>query len=170
MEKQEVNLATYLMLPLVELTKNSFGENGSNFVNAFVTTEGYLAVEVKSWEETPVSAANIIYYFTNFELDNGNHMILYRVTGNLMKDVERFRDGAYSEFSQNAKDRIAVAYNLKETDQIIRILNADIRLRQKIADDLEVKLELVKEAKSKPAESNFIDIFDYLKFELEKNK
>lgn len=164
------NLATYMVLPLIELTKNSFGENGSNFIDCYITEEGYIAVKVELWNEVLVTAVNNIYYFTDFDISDLNpetgeyeshHMILYRVTGNHVKDLTNFRAGLYSHMSSLAKDKIVMFYSLNDHDTFVKVLDADLEMRQELASLLAVPIELVKEAKSKPSDSNFIDITEY---------
>lgn len=173
--KKPHTFATYMVLPIIELTKNSFGEDGSNFIDCYVTEEGYIAVKVETWNEVLVTAVNNIYYFTDFEFSTtdeatgevvNQHMILYRVTGNHTKDIDYFRRGRYSQMSTLAKDKIVMFYGLNDSDVFTRVLMADVQLRQEIADLLQVPLNTIKEAKSKPSESNFIDISTYLTLSL----
>ena len=92
-----LNLATYYLLPLVELSESSFGDEeelaagksittNSNFVNCYLTNENYIAVEIEKLNLVPEEILKSSYFFTDFQ-QNDTTILLFRVTGSYRKEL-----------------------------------------------------------------------------------
>ena len=150
-----MNSTTYFMLPMLQLNKSSFGVG--NFINSYVDKSGYIVVDLLAM--TPVGTSTIHHsqYITDFNIDGGVRVV-YAIPDEYLADIKVFQDGEYSQFSSDLKVAISKYSNLVATNIHIRCLNPQKEDRQKIADDLGVRIDLVKELKSAPAECNYIKI------------
>ena len=158
-----LNLATYYVLPLVELSENSFGDEGdtittdSNFINCFVTSQNHVAVKVESLDRTPSSLFKSPYYFTDFDTDEGSFLV-FRVAKSYVEDVLRFRNGKYSQFSDSAKSRISIFTGLSDKTRLIRVLSKDKILKKELEEKYNIRLSDNDEVKSMPHDENFITL------------
>ena len=156
-----LNLATYYILPLVELSENSFGDEGdtittdSNFINCYVTDQNYVAVKVQSLHPLSTKLYNSPYYFTDFDTEDGS-FIIFRVSKSYLDDVVKFREGKYSQFSTAAKSRISIFTGLSDKTRLIRVLSRDKILKKELEDTYDIKLSDTDEVKSMPHDENFI--------------
>ena len=158
-----LNLATYYVLPLVELSENSFGDEGdtittdSNFINCFVTEQNHVAVKVESLEALPSKLYKSPYYFTDFDTEDGAY-IIFRVAKSYIEDVVKFRNGKYSLFSAAAKSRISIFTGLSDKTRLIRVLSRDKILKKELEEKYGIKLSNNDEVKSMPHDENFITL------------
>jgi hypothetical protein len=176
-----INLATYYLLPLIELSKSSFGDAGSinlktkelvitdksNFINCYLSTENYIVVMVKHLNRVPDESLSTHNYFSDIEVEDAIHgkvtLILYRVDKSYLVDLTTFREGKYSRMREVAKNRIVIFNGWeskvhKENQPLYGVLYRDPRLRQQIEDDFQVSLSPEDEVKALPDEGNFIDL------------
>lgn len=154
-EKSTVmNAAMYYMLPMLQLNESSFGVG--NFINCYVDKNGYLVVDVKGTG----ASSNILnhpHYVTDFNMGDILRVV-YAIPDEFLSDIKVFESGRYSELSSHLKVAISKYTNLHKNDIIIQSLNPQVKDRQKIADDLGVRVDLVRELMSAPSDSNFIKI------------
>lgn len=150
-----MNSASYFMLPMLQLNKSSFGVG--NFINSYIDKSGYIAVDLRAM--TAVGTATIHHpdYITDFNIAGGIRVV-YAIPQEFIQDLDRFIEGKYSQFSAALKVAISKYSNLVATNMHIKCLNPQKEDRQKIADDLGVRVDLVRELKSAPAECNYIKI------------
>lgn len=159
MNKQEEkvvsnNISNYLVLPLLQLNKSSFGID--NFINCFVDKQGFIIVNTK---EAPLyDFTKHINYATDYEANDGSLMIVFYIPEEYKNDILLFEKGAYSEFTASAKLRISKYSRLKEDNELIKCLNPSKEDREVLADKLGVKVEDIKELRSAPSEINFMKI------------
>ena len=158
-----LNLATYYVLPLVELSENSFGDaeetitTDSNFINCYLTRENHIAVKVESSDRVPISIFSSPYYFTDFDTSEG-YFIIFRVSTSYKEDLEKFRNGKYSTLSTNAKARISIYTGLSDKTRLIRVLSRDKILKNELEKEYNIRLSDTDEVKSMPHDENFITI------------
>jgi hypothetical protein len=114
-ELEAENLCTHFILPLLKLNKFSFG--GSNFTNSFIAssdhvkdhlfiTENYIVVQVI---EIAYLSRRIMLLdeYDGTYTDGSNHSYLvYRVPLRWVKDLWKFKEGKFSEMSEDAKLKI----------------------------------------------------------------
>ena len=150
-----MNSTIYFMLPMLQLNKSSFGVG--NFINSYVEKNGYIAVDLVAM--TPVGTSTIHHpqYITDFNIDGGVRVV-YVIPDEFLADIKVFEAGEYSQFSSGLKVAISKYSNLGTNNIHIKCLNPQKEDRQKLADELGVRIELVKELKSAPSESNYIKI------------
>lgn len=158
-----VNLANYYILPLLSLSKNSYGVG--NFVNAFVSDKGEIVVEVLDYDKVPSNCVeDHPNYLTDFSFENENVIIVYSVPQDLQDTLTLFTMGKYSHFSAKAKNLIrkysGLAYKMKKdgkefTASLLQVLDRDPGYRAKLERDLGVKIDAEAELRSKPSENNF---------------
>ena len=157
-----MNAAMYYMLPMLQLNESSFGVG---FVNSYVDKSGYIIVDVNSPNFEPKISQHS-QYVTDFNIefntfpDNVREgcRIVFAIPDEFLDDIKLFEQGKYSELSAHLKVAIGKYSNLNKSDVIIQSLNPQIKDREKIADSLGVKVELIKELLSAPSSSNFIKI------------
>ena len=157
-EELVLNSVMYFMLPMLQLNKSSFGVG--NFIDSYIDKNGYIVVDLNRITVDGVIANatfNNPHYVTDFDI-NGIIRVVYAIPDEFISDVRLFEKGRYSELSAGLKVLISKYANLVKDDIIIKCLNPQIKDRQKIADDLGVRIDLVRELKSAPDKSNFIKI------------
>ena len=154
-EKLAKNSVMYFMLPMLQLNRASFGVG--NFINSYIDRSGYLVVDLVAVPPTASSIYDHEMYVTDFNISTGLRVV-YAVPDEFKSDIRLFEAGKYSQFSAALKVAISKFANLKTEDIHVRCLNPQKEDRQKIADDLGVRVDLVRELKSAPSESNFISI------------
>ena len=157
-KKVMANSANYFMLPMLQLNKSSFGVG--NFINSYVDKSGYIVVDLNNNNVGAVlSSATYDHpqYVTDFDIV-GAVRVVYQVPDVFITDLKVFAEGKYSQFSSELKVAISKYAKVPTDDAVIKCLNPQREDRQKIADDLGVRLELVKELLSAPNSSNFIKI------------
>ena len=153
-ESNKQNLVTYFILPLLQLNKSSFGAD--NFINSYLDVNGYLVVNTSK----PILVTNTVYnskyYITDYERDDKSIAYVFAIPEEYSNDIKLFTEGRYSELS--AKAKIEIARNQSSESVIVKMMNPQLADRQKIADELGVKVDYIKEIKSSPGESNYIKI------------
>ena len=154
--KGSETLATYMMLPMLKLNKASFGVG--NFSNCYVDRKGLIIVDlVDITKATESSTVKHEHYLTDYNVDDVTR-IIYDVPKEYIDDIAKFEKGAYSQLSSDYKVALSKYGLLGQNDIIMKSLNPQMEDRQKIADDLGVKVSLVKELKSAPSENNFLSV------------
>jgi hypothetical protein len=158
METKESNkqtMVTYFIMPLLQLNKSSFGAD--NFINSYLDKNGYLVVNVKGDENSDYSAIERTEYFiTDYRREDGTLNYIFAIPDEYHRDMELFIEGRYSQLS--AKAKVAITKTQSSDSFIVKMLNPQIADKQKLADELHVNVDLIKEIKSPPSESNFINI------------
>lgn len=150
----KINSTVYFILPMLQLNKSSFGVG--KFINSYVDKNGYIVVDVADII-TSTDTINHPQYITDFNTDNGVR-IIYAIPDEYLSDIRLFEEGRYSQFSPALKVAISKYSNLRTDNIHIKCLNPQLVDRQRIADDLGVRVDLVKELKSAPSDSNFVKI------------
>lgn len=93
------NITTYYLLPLIQLSKFSFGE--ANFIDSYVTPDGStLIVEVIDLRLSPDFTMHPEF---KSESDGTPCMILFELPDRWRPDFELFKLGKYSQMSEQAK-------------------------------------------------------------------
>lgn len=161
----QVNLANYYILPLLSLSKNSYGVG--NFVNAFVSDRGEIVIEVLDYDKVPQSSVeDHPNYLTDFSFEDQNVVIVYSVPQDLQDTLTLFTNGQYSKFSEKAKNLIRTYSGLAYKDtrggktepftaDLLLVLEKDPGYRARLGETLDVKIPEDVELKSKPSEHNF---------------
>lgn len=102
-EKRSVNLCSTYVLPLLGLNRWSFGLP-ERFVNSYVNEDNtHIVVECTS-PFTATITQHASFKFS-FERDNKYFAVFESPIG-YKEDIQRFREGKYSLFSENAKNLI----------------------------------------------------------------
>lgn len=97
------NYADYLIIPLLELSKDAFGDA---FINAFVTVNGKIAILVEDTSELdPILWAQHPEYLTDIAYRDGT-LILYKCPLQFEQDVLHFMASKFSRMSALAKKLI----------------------------------------------------------------
>jgi hypothetical protein len=161
--KRSDNLCNYYILPLIGLSKSSFGSM-SNFINSYVSTDNkHIIVELKeargSFEEHP-------HYVT--DIFTGTTLIIFNVPADIIPTIVKFREGRYSQFSPQAKELIKKKSGLNYKVPIgggkvrsareLLALDKDKDLKKLIEEELVVKLGSDAELVSIPDENNFYEL------------
>lgn len=152
------------MLPLIGLNPTSFGTD--KFVNSFIDeTNKYIVVQLNGHISTLVS--NHANYRFGYTKDEFNYAV-FEVPEFYKPDVEKFRQGKYSQFSEQAKALIRKKSGLKyripklggyvETDKKLMALDKDPLLRSDLEERLGVKIDEEAELASIPGEDNFLQL------------
>jgi hypothetical protein len=164
----EKYLASYYLLPLLELSKSYFGED--NFIDAYQTRDGYqvvvLVVDVHSCFEITQSE----FLLTVHSTAEGDYMV-FQLPERWYFDYRQYCLGKYSKMSVEAKQKIRELSGLKYgvvqngipiTDALLMVLDRNPALKQKWMEVLDVKeWNLPEELLSPPAESSFINLQIY---------
>lgn len=165
------NLSTFYVLPLIELSMFSFGEN-SNFINSYVSTDSKFIV-VKVIEKLFLTQQLTMHpNFVRTVEDNGYSLLVYSIPKEFEVDVELYKQGAYSLLSIEAKAMI-LKYSGLAVDEIVDGVNhSDPRIlaleRAKTLKDFWIELlydnsresvlDDTDELLSKPSSKAFIEM------------
>lgn len=156
---------TYYVLPLISLSKFSFGPP-ENFINAYVNAEGTkVIVQVKSKE--------LVYPQTimhpDLELAEQN-IYTFNIPNKLWLDVLKIMRGKYSRISEEAKGLIrlnsGLSYRMQagidenkqpilDTDARIAALDRDPSLREALEEMLGITIGDSEELISPPQDNEF---------------
>jgi hypothetical protein len=162
-EKRSNNLCSTYMLPLVGLNRLSFGE--TNFISSFVADDNtHLVIELR----LITAAVNVHPCFRfDFQRESKSYAV-YEVPIQLRDTLKKFREGKYSEFSNEAKSLIRKKSGLKykvpltggkyESARELLVLDKDKELRKVMEQDLSVKIHQDAELASIPGEDNFFKL------------
>lgn len=159
------NLANYFILPLIELGKSKFGDN--NLVNCYISTDNRVICEVEDKDKIFPIIRRVPYYEADITTSDGRTFFIYKVTGALEKDIERFRRGKYSQMSEIAKARMkkyGYIDKFEGTQRLWKALNKDSTLREELEEKLGVSINPKAELLSEPKETNFLDLETLIKF------
>lgn len=165
-EKRSFNLCTTYILPLIGLNKFSFGNNNDSYINSYLSEDdSHVIVELQGY------VSNLIANHANYRFaypKEGHNFVVFELPSSFKKDVQRFREGKYSEFSEDAKKLIRKKSGLKykvpvvggkvETDIALLALDKDQELREYLEKKLGVKLAESAELASIPGEENFLEL------------
>lgn len=152
------------MLPLLNLNRFSFGSR-DNFVDSYISNDDHhIVVKVNSFQQKFTSHQNY-----RFDFSKDSHIwIVYEIPGQYLDAVKKFREGKFSQFSNEVKSiiksRSGLKWRVPRTPRTVisaielLALDRDRDLKDKIERSLEVKLPDDAELMSIPEESNYIDI------------
>lgn len=152
--EQKQNLVTYFIMPMLQLNKSSFGAD--NFINSYLDKDGYLIVNTKDEIQVNNTIYNHENYITDYTKDDKSVMYVFSIPKDYIPDMELFIEGKYSIIS--AKAKIEIARTQSSDSFIVKMLNPQLEDREKIAHDLHVSVNMIKEIKSAPSENNYIKI------------
>lgn len=166
--KRSYNLCSTYILPLVGLNRWSFG-SPDNFINSYVSKEKpYIVVELKSLT-LPENKTALKFDFRR----DDNIFVVFEVPSKFQDCLDKFREGKYSTFSEEAKATIrkksGLRYKAPQPNGTVRsarellALDKDKELKKAIESELSnpgspVKLSDDAELASLPDESNFISL------------
>ena len=160
------NLCSIYMLPLTGLNKSSFGE--SNFINSYLAEDNvHLVVELKQ-----VTTVILHHSFFRFSfMRDGRNYAAFEIPTQLRDTLPKFREGRYSEFSQEAKTVIirklksdtmpykkVLANGQFSTAREFLVLEKKEEERLMMEKELAVKIEKNAELASIPGSENFIEL------------
>lgn len=162
--KRSDNLCNVYILPLLNLTRNSFGER-SNFVNSYITHDRKnLVVEVKKLYS---HIFDHVYYVTDMTAGDKTYVI-FSIPSQYEDTVKKFVEGKYSQFDPNVKHiiktrsglkyKLPVANNKVSTARELLALDKDPDLKETLEKELDVKISKDAELMSIPSEENFLDV------------
>lgn len=163
--KKSTNLCSTYILPLLGLSRYSFGPV-DKFINSYVSTDDeHIVVECSN----PFTL--VITCHANFKFsmeNNGIYTAVFSIPTFYKKDVEKFKVGKYSQFSNSAKDLIRKKSGLKYKVPIqgggyrsameLLALDKDKELKKYWEGLLNVELSDDAELASIPGEDNFYDL------------
>jgi hypothetical protein len=173
LEKDNDNLANYLVLPLLSLSKASFGEE--NFINAYIGEKrDLIAVEVKETSEELITAIeNHPCYTTDLDIEERS-FILFKLPLEFKPDIDKFAEGKYSEYTEKAKVLLRKYSGLKYkvrvrdpkdpsregyvTHAFLRALDKDQDLRREMEHFLGVKIDSKQELLELPRKQNYSEL------------
>jgi len=142
------NYATYLALPLLELSKYSFGEG--NFMNSYLTINGQIGVLVKDIDACGWNVDEHRCYRTDLPYYDGI-LIVFKPLVGFEKDILNLLEGKYSQISEQAMQMIeqysGLHVDFKQKDgntfssRLISIIHKDPAYRTQLEERLGVRLE-----------------------------
>lgn len=161
--KRSDNLCNYYILPLLGLSKSSFGR-ASNFINSYISTDNkHIIVEVKELQGSFEQHPNYV-----LDLFSGTTLIVFSIPAEHMPTIIKFREGKYSQFSLQAKELIKKKSGLNykvptgggkvRSARELLALDKDKDLKKLIEEELVVKLSNDAELVSIPDENNFYEL------------
>jgi hypothetical protein len=164
-DKRSDNLCNYYILPLIGLNKLSFGKE-DNFVNSYLTTD--LCNIVVKLKEPLGSYEKHKAYKTDYNSEDGLITVIFTLPQNFRATAAKFKEGAYSQFSYEAKQLIKTksGLNYKVPDgkgsvtssKKLLALDKDKDLRTIMEKELAVKISPDAELYSIPEPHEFISL------------
>ncbi len=168
--KKELNSATYFMLPLLGLTKLSYGQ--ANFVNTYITRDGgKVLVEVHDLDRVPEACRDRPTYLADFS-NEARNFLLYQLAESDLDTYKKFIKGQFSKFDAGIKTKITeyarkaglpvdtknVSTGKYITHNYVLGLNKHPELRKFLSEKLGVTIAPEAELISIPGEEQFIEI------------
>ena len=161
--KRSDNLCNIYIMPLLNLSRTSFGDR-SNFVNSYVSNDRKsLVVEVRRLYPHVLEHQA---YVTDMTMGEKTY-IIFAVPSQYDDTIKKFIEGKYSQFDPNVKHIIKtrsglrykqpVANNKVSTARELLALDRDPDLKATLEEELAVKLPKDAELMSIPGEENFMD-------------
>lgn len=164
-QDKEDNFCNYYLLPLLKLNKDKFGEG--NFINSYVDKKNnLLLVKIKN-KEIEYEYYNNDNFVTDYKENDNEYHIIFAIPPIFHKDVNRFKEGKYSELSNRAKLLIKTYSGLslnrkdgtkRKSDFRILILNKHPELKKRLEDLMGEKISEDAELASVPFDSNFVEL------------
>ena len=165
LQNKEDNFCNYYVLPLLRLNVYSFGKG--NFVNSYLDIKNKLLL-VKIKNKRKLAEYYSFYAKHNDFVAETEQQIIYRIPKEFYKDLERFKEGKYSEFSEISKKLIKkhsglvlgqkLAGGKQSSDFKILVLEKHAALRVKLEELVGQKIPSYQELASPPFKENFINI------------
>lgn len=157
------NYANYLILPLLGLSRFSYGDK-DNLVNAYVTVNGKIAAVILD-KEFGVEYWRHPNYLTDIDVEEGT-CILYSCPAKFQDDVALFLDSKFSRMSEEAKQLIYQFSGLHRrfprkdktffTSRLIQVLERDELLREQINEALGSELGTTDELEPRLREQDIL--------------
>lgn len=163
-QERSTNLCSTYILPLLNLNKYSFGEQ-TNFVNSYVNDDDALIIVQVTKPVTNVTGHPLF----RFNFDKAGHTYyVFELPGKHRETVRKFREGKYSQFPEDAKNQIkkksGLSYRiptstgkLKSAKELLA-LDKDRNLKEKMEQDLAVKIDDDAELMDIPGGDNFYQL------------
>lgn len=162
------NKSVYFILPLLGLSKFSFGD-GDNFINSYVSYNGkIIAIIIDPTKAEFIDHPN---YCTDFTVpDTGYTAIVFTIPTKFEEDLSIFLDGKYSKLSIDAKTMIRTHSGLPyrntvpgttnvNTHKLLLVLDKHPNLKLWLENTMEIKIEEDQELLEKPHyDKEFMDI------------
>jgi hypothetical protein len=150
------NYATYLALPLLQLSKYSFGEG--NFMNSYLTVNGQIGVLVKDIDNCGWAVEEHRSYVTDRPYYDGV-LIVFKPAVGFEKDILTLLEGKYSQLSELAMQQIEQHSGLHVdypqpgggtfSSRLISIIRKDPAYRTQLEERLGTHLEESEELEPK---------------------
>lgn len=161
--KRSNNLCDVYILPLVNLNATNFGVG--NFINSYVdTSDQYVVAKIR--QINSVIKANPSYRF-EFVRDEFVHAA-FEIPISFKSVVKLFREGRYSQFSDEVKNiirkRSGLMYKVPSangksiTARELLVLDKDKALKKVMESELLVKIDEDAELGSIPGDDNFLEL------------
>lgn len=141
------NYANYFVLPLLSLTRRSFGAD--HFINCYTTVNGKIAVLLKPSATISEIAYNHPNYLTDFTYKD-NLMLLYSCPKEFEDDLVQFMSSKFSRMSDEAKALIFKfsglsidfpnKHGIPVSSRLIQVLRRDGHLRDFINKEFNTEL------------------------------
>jgi hypothetical protein len=162
------------LLPLLRKTKKVLKFN-SYFVNAFLdgTLEHicllYRFTGTQLYKEFEENIMKDTLCVTHMEYDPYHVVYIFKIPEEFLKDIEHFKAGAYSKFSEGLKREIWKFYGQEDGGHIMNVVNKSKELKKELEKFLGTKLPKDAELASKPTMEKEI-FYKYKKYKHEQEK
>lgn len=163
-QKRSTNLCSTYILPLLDLNRYSFGD-ATNFVNSYVgNNDEFVIVRLVNPYRPALTHRSYRFCFSK----EGHTYYVFEIDPKHKETVRYFREGKYSRFPEEAKSQIkrksGLSYRIptgtggvKSAKELLA-LDKDKKLKEKLEQDLAVKLPADAELVSIPDEENFYEL------------
>ncbi|KKM23612.1 hypothetical protein LCGC14_1613410 [marine sediment metagenome] len=146
---------TTFLLPLLNKTKTQLRYD-TYFVNSFIDDDSkhislqYRFTGTQLYKEFEQLLMNDPLFITHKDYDPYHVIYVFRIPEEFEVDVEAFKEGKYSLFSNTLRQRIAKFYGNTDEAGTLQIIRKDENLRKNIELHLGMKLPDDTELASKP--------------------
>lgn len=163
------NKSVYYILPLIGLSKFSFG-GGDNFVNSYVSYNGKVIAVIKE-KELALEFIEHAFYCTDFHVPDTEYTaIVFTIPKEFEEDLSLFLEGKYSKMSEASKSMILKYSGLPYrntvpgspavvTHKLLMVLDKNNSLKTWMENLMEITIDADQELLEKPAyDKEFMDI------------
>lgn len=150
------------------------------YVDCFLTKDNKVLIIVND-EASVNKLIKNKFYSSDYELPNGDFIVILNPDKTIKYELEKFRNGRWSEFSINFVNLLKMysnlPYKIETTKSGLPIVNTHTLflaiekseiLRKSLEEELKSPINKKKEYLQKPADINFAEFEDFFKEELEE--
>lgn len=150
------------------------------YVDCFLTKENKILIIVNN-ELSLNKLLKNKFYLSDYELPDGNFIVILNPDQSIKHQLEKFRDGKWSEFSVNFVNLLKMYSNLPykvetkkdgitllNTHTLFLAIEKSEILREQLQKELNSPINKRQEYLQKPADINFAEFEDFFKEELEE--